>query len=91
MSFNFNLAALTESARDRLAHLETQGSALRDRLLSPTSRGSTGSPVPRGVALPSPPPRGFAGELLTSVELVVYGEPFLSGGGGAPPASLCLR
>jgi hypothetical protein len=76
MSFNFNLAALTESARDRLARLETQGSALRGRILSPASRVSAGSPVVSrgGVAFPSSPPRAAAAGGLSIV----------SGGGGVP-------
>ncbi len=78
MSFNFNLAALTESARDRLARLETQGSALRGRLLSPATRAvSSGSPViARGGAFSSPPPRAAAVGLLGrgSVEVGASGE-----------------
>jgi len=89
MSFNFNLAAFTESARDRLARLETQGSALRERILSPASRTSAGSPVvARGLAYSSPLPRAAAGGLSgLSSEVGVPGEYLpssgFSGGGAA--------
>jgi len=82
MSFNFKLVALTKSARDHLARLEMQGSALREHILSPASRVSVGSPaVSRGVAYPSPPPRFAAGGLSTaSGEVGVSGEFLLSSG-----------
>jgi len=88
MSFQFNLSALTESARDRLTRLETQGSALRERLLSPASRVSAGHmAVSQGTAFPSPPPRGSSGGLLTSMDVGVSGESLsvsaVSGGGAA--------
>jgi hypothetical protein len=91
MSFNFTLASLRESARDRLSRLESQRGA---RLLSPTASLATGSPVARGTtsgAFPSFPSLGRSGELLTSGELGVSGESFLpsgSSGGGASALSL---
>jgi hypothetical protein len=96
MSFNFNLTALTESARDRLARLETQGSALRGRLLSPATRAvSSGSPViARGGAYSSPPPRAAAVGLSGrgSVEVGVSGELLPSSGasGGGCRCPLCV-
>jgi hypothetical protein len=55
MSFQFNLSALTESARDRLTRLEMQGSALHERLLSPASRVSASHmAASQGTAFPSP-------------------------------------
>jgi len=95
MSFNFNLAALAKNAWDRLARLETQGSALHEQVLSPASRVSVGSPVVScGVALPSPPPCGAAGGLSgLSVEVGVSGESMPSSGfpGGGALSSLCSR
>ena len=96
MSFNFNLAAFTESARDRLARLETQGSALCKCILSPASRTSAGSPVvARGLAYSSPPPRAAAGGLSgLSSEVGVPGEYLPSSGisgVGAPLSSLFSR
>jgi hypothetical protein len=51
-NFQLNLAALTESARDHLARLETSGGALRDRFRSPVARSSSGA----SRSLPSAPP-----------------------------------
>ncbi len=86
MSFNFHLVALTESARDRLSRLETQGSALRDRFLSPSS---SVPPTPRGRgSFSSPGVEAAAGGLLASEELGATGESFVpvavSGGGASP-------
>jgi hypothetical protein len=92
MSFNFNLAALTESARDRLARLETQGSALRGRLLSPATRAvSSGSLViARGGAYSSPPPCAAAVGLSGrgSVEVGVSGELLPSSGASGGVAAV---
>lgn len=88
MSFNLNLAALTESARDRFARLETQGSALRDRLRSPSPRAPSAasftSPTPRQlstVGLSAVSEAGTSGESLSSLRLsgggVLLPSPFL--------------
>ncbi len=80
MSFQLNLSALTETARDRLARLETSGTAIRDRFRSPPPRSSsTVSALPPEM---SRAPLGSTSEL----EQGVSGEsPVLvrmSGGGG---------
>ncbi len=94
MSFQFNRTALTESTWDCLAHLETQGPALREHILSPASCVSAGHmAASQGTAFPSPPPRGSSGELLTSMDVGVSSE-FLSFSGVSrevPLSSLCLR
>ncbi len=44
MSFQLNLAALTESARDRFTRLDTAGGAIRDRFRLPPPRLGSLSP-----------------------------------------------
>ncbi len=85
MSFNFNLASLTESARDRFARLETQGSSLRDRLRSPSPRSLSAaaftSPSTRPshtVGLSAVSEVGPSGESLSSLRLSGGGASALS-------------
>jgi hypothetical protein len=70
MSFQLNLAAFTESARDRLARLETSGGALRERFRSPPPRPplstTSSSPPARALGLTSDLGVGSSGEFSLS-------------------------
>jgi hypothetical protein len=79
MSFQLNLSALTESARDHLSRLETSGASLRDRFRSPPPRSS--------VALPSSPHPGSAVGVTSDIGVGSSGESSVSArlsGGGCP-------
>lgn len=89
MSFQLNLSALTESARDRLARLDASGTALRDRFRSPPLR----SAVPSSTHSPSSPGDDRVGLVSHGVVVGPSGESSsalrLPGGGGYTLPIVC--